>query len=517
MLEEDIVKLKPIFGVHPGKYLTVLYAVILALILFILLFLPGIIKPGSVYLFSSAPSGARVMIDGEYQGATPCRVFVPGGSHELVIERDYFSVHNETLESGNRVFASLFAPKKVEYSAQLELTDPEGFFNHTFTAFSNWGMIDSYYENYQPEPVLSSFFKALQDTGYTNEEVMYDFLYNVMSFVHTDYLLQDFFNAVMIFEQIRGNKVEFDQDITESFTTLPFFTELAKAYDNIPFWMYSVLSDEERESGLNWFPAVQEEYSGFLRDFSNDHPAASSAVNLFGIRFVRLSGGQFLMGSDGNNFPFPAAAGDFFIMDREVTAGLYRQFISENPDWSADNLSVLISENLVNEDYLKTFDSLSDDAPVNFISWYAAEAFCSWLTGKLPASFSEYSAGLPDEIQWEWAAATEDQNTGVFTESEPGSALSVSGRFPNSSGIYDIHGNLWEWCDNWYSPAGYLISSRDPALNTLSIENYQAVEKSVRGGSWANKIDTVTVSTRGSQPPSWCTEFSGFRVILVKE
>ena len=35
----------------------------------------------------------------------------------LVIERDYFSVYNETLESGNRVFASLFAPKKVEYSA----------------------------------------------------------------------------------------------------------------------------------------------------------------------------------------------------------------------------------------------------------------------------------------------------------------------------------------------------------------------------------------------------------------
>ena len=73
-------------------------------------------------------------------------------------------------------------------------------------------------------------------------------------------------------------------------------------------------------------------------------------------------------------------------------------------------------------------------------------------------------------------------------------------------------GNLWEWCDNYYLPA-------DTLFGRYGMENtaYQGAEKAVRGGSWANKARSVSAVSRGSQEPSWCTPFLGFRVVLVKK
>ena len=81
--------------------------------------------------------------------------------------------------------------------------------------------------------------------------------------------------------------------------------------------------------------------------------------------------------------------------------------------------------------------------------------------------------------------------------------------------LFDLKGNLWEWCDNWYAPAAPLVTSRNSSYNEPYYGNYDAVEKTVRGGSWAN--DSISISTRGSQPPSWCTEFLGFRPVLVRK
>lgn len=222
------------------------------------------------------------------------------------------------------------------------------------------------------------------------------------------------------------------------------------------------------------------------------------------------------MGADGNSFPYPAAVDDFMIMDREVTNDLYTMFLNENSEWRLENIEGLIQQNLVNQDYLKDFTDSENDTPVKYISWYAADAFCGWLQSKLPAYLSGYTVRLPDETEWEWAALTETSESGIFKDSGLAGPASTDGRLPNSSGLYDLKGNLWEWCNNWYAPASGLISSRDPIYNESYIGEYDGIEKSVRGGSWANE-NNISTSARGSQPLTWCTDFLGFRPVLVKE
>ena len=517
MSDNDQVELKPFLGMKPGRYLVILYIFIIIALIFLLFFLPGIVKPGTLYTFESVPENAVVFIDGEYIGATPCEGFVSYGKHEIEIKKKHFTGKTSGIDTGRRILGSMFFPKKEIISVEIELESAEGFLGDAFNEFVNWGMIDSYYENYQPKPVLGPLFRELRQAGYADTTELSAFLYSVISFIHNEELYSDFLDAVIIFEELSGRgPVERSEDLTEDFVNLGFFQNAAGFIENIPFWFYNLLYDEDRESKMNWFPAMQEEYGGFLRDFSNDYPSAQAAVTVNGTRFVMLSGGQFLMGADGNSFPYPAAVNDFFIMDREVTNDLYRIFLSENKEWLKDNIDNLLSDKLVNRDYLKDFESSEGNEPVKFVSWYAADAFCSWFESKLPSYLDGYSVKLPDEHQWEWAGLTETDEGGVFNDGNPDGPMSADGRYPNNSGLYDLRGNLWEWCDNWYAPAAALITSRNPAYNEAYYGNYPGVERAVRGGSWANE-DSISISTRGSQPPDWCTEFLGFRPIIIKE
>ena len=82
---EDVeVKLKPFLGVQPATYLPVLYGFLLLVILFLLLFLPGIVRPGTVFTVVSTPPNAAVSVDGVIRGASGRDVFVPAAALGLV-------------------------------------------------------------------------------------------------------------------------------------------------------------------------------------------------------------------------------------------------------------------------------------------------------------------------------------------------------------------------------------------------------------------------------------------------
>lgn len=138
--------------------------------------------------------------------------------------------------------------------------------------------------------------------------------------------------------------------------------------------------------------------------------------------------------------------------------------------------------------------------PVEQVNWEEAQAFCRKLQEKFGGSF-----GLPREAIWEKAcrAGTStsynngtDNDSGLsqvawYSGNSGNETHEVGGKRPNAWGFYDMHGNVWEWCEEWYSSGSSRV---------------------IRGGSWINSSDGCASSCRRSSSPSCRANGIGFRV-----
>ena len=191
-------------------------------------------------------------------------------------------------------------------------------------------------------------------------------------------------------------------------------------------------------------------------------------------------------------------------------------------------------EYLAREDY---------DLPMYFVSWNDAMEFCKKLNereraaGHLPKGY-EYN--LPTEAQWEYAcrAGTTDatyagplvvegrrapvlDNIAWYNANSPdgyaGKGFNVSGRMggprlvaqkqPNAWGLYDMAGNIWEWCHDWYGPysGGSLTDPSGPATGTGRVN---------RGGSFGSGLGDERSANRAKNPPAEASAYRGFRLAL---
>ncbi len=524
------VRLKPFLGISPVTYLSILYGIVILFILFMLLFFKGLRDQGEYIQVTTFPPGASVKVDGLYVGSSPCEALVLKGFHNVTISKPYFEpfVLEDTFQGP--VFATLFFRPRRRLQINLELSDPQGLARQALRDFS---------ANPHIPEILSETVWAGYHSPSGNEELYY-FLDKAKYFVTNSLQLHDFIYALNSLEANVGFMTP-----SSMISTVQNIVQLNQKYENFPFWLAVILQEESGQRFVDtaWF-------SGFLSDYRSQYgqlqerigttsqPGTGISTQFRGLRFYSVPTGELIQGAGKERFtnvqiPHPVSVPSFYISETEVPNRLYRVFIEENPMWDPANKLQLQEQGLVDDEYLSGWqaeDAQSDweELPVSHVSFYAAQAFCQWLSAELPDSFAGYSARLPFESEWEWAARggivgadapTGDQSAGerFFSPGIEGPGP-VGSSSPNRYGLRDTTGNLWEWCLDWYSPVKYLFTSWNTETNDFdsSREIPFGSEKVIRGGSWANEEELIKISTRGSQPPDWCTPYLGFRVILSR-
>lgn len=516
-IDEIEVKLKPIGNIRPGVYLTVLYAAAVVIILFLVFLLPGVRNPGEELHFTVLPESAAVYIDGAYAGTAPCKQFVSAGDRQITIGKNGYISYSKTITVGSRLFGSLLFPKKHPVSVRLEAETPVSPLTAAFTDFADWSGISSFHYRYQPEPVIST---AIAGIYYGNMDIddaaISSFFTAAAPLVNNEALLKDFLRGFVL-SRTKGRALS-----PSSF--LDTIAAAAAAQDrmgNLPFWAASALSGDRLEAVRTgtWYNSARAELIEALES-SAEHPADTpvddmQVVTVAGIDFIFIPQGTFILGAAGqDSFPVVYTSRPFYIGSSEISYRQFSKFIEERPQFHPSKREELIRDGLVTEDYLKDWDENRDsDLPAAFVSYFVAAEYCRWIETKLPGFVAaDFTVRLPDEYEWETAANFSSADGAVLHSDASAGPKPVTRN--GKRHLVDFYGNLWEWCDNWYASSDFVLFGEDGG-RILPDPVFSGVEKSVRGGSYAVMEDLVSISSRGSQPPDWCTPFLGFRPAIV--
>jgi len=256
-------------------------------------------------------------------------------------------------------------------------------------------------------------------------------------------------------------------------------------------------------------------------------PTGKEFTNSMGMKFVRVEPGTFRMGQI--NTPLPPQVLPIF-RGRGLFDSLSQGDYDEKPTHTvviSKPFYIAIFE-VTNRQYEmfrpdhkqlrgKEGFSIADDEAVTFVNWYDAHAFCNWLLDKESLPYR-----LPTEAEWEYACRagtitnfhTGDvlpeafmKKTGSKGGSTKAAPLTVGRTPPNAWGIYDMHGNVEEWCLDWYGP--YTEGLRVDPVGYVTSDF-----KVTRGGSHGSAMYYLRSANRlGAIPESrnWVT---GFRVVI---
>ena len=243
---------------------------------------------------------------------------------------------------------------------------------------------------------------------------------------------------------------------------------------------------------------------------------------------VLIPAGAFEMGSHtgkNNERPVHTVYLDAFYMDiYEVTNAQYKAFIDANPEWQKDNIAPEYHDGV----YLRLWEGNDypegkANHPVIYVSWYAAMAYAEW-AGKR----------LPTEAEWEKAARgglvgkpypsgdTLDTSLANYTR-DFNAPIAVGQYPPNGYGLYDMAGNVSEWCLDEYDSNFYATSPRENPVSKGTrqaiINDFKKVQKKkrgIRGGCWSDNGLFLRVAYRNWGLQNYTSVFRGFRCVKDK-
>ena len=248
-------------------------------------------------------------------------------------------------------------------------------------------------------------------------------------------------------------------------------------------------------------PAWVEEARQLYRQKSGQGDSSNSAYVPTGM--VLIPAGDFQMGCNDrfDEWPVHTVYVDAFYMDTyQVTKAQYKVFVDANPQWQKDNIPDKYHTGTYLLDWRgNSYPSGKGNHPVVDVSWYAAMAYAEWADKRLPteAEWEKAARGGLVGKKYPWGdtidanKANYDRNVGTTPIGLAGSTTPVGTYAPNGYGLYDMAGNVWEWCVDGYK--------RDFSRRVL------------RGGGWADTKTFLRVANRDSLPPTYTNSTYGFR------
>ena len=236
-----------------------------------------------------------------------------------------------------------------------------------------------------------------------------------------------------------------------------------------------------------------------------EEPLETQTITVNGVSFtmIAVEGGTFQMGAtseqggdaDDDEYPVHSVTlSDYYIGETEVTQELWEAVMVSNPSYFSGS-----------------------QRPVERVSWNDCQEFITQLNQLTGKNFR-----LPTEAEWEYAARGGNKSQGykysgsntignvAWYGDNSNSTHNVKIKSPNELGIYDMSGNVYEWCQDWYGYGSYSSNAQTNPTGPSSGSN-----RVYRGGSWYNSASGCRVASRSFSSPGLRDGGLGFRVVLL--